>query len=51
MGIFRLRVAAVKEGACDYLSKPADADDIEAALRSPYEKFLILRQTLCQQIV
>ena len=31
-------VAAVKEGACDYLSKPADADDIEAALRSPYEK-------------
>ena len=23
-------VAAVKEGACDYLAKPADADDIEA---------------------
>ena len=31
-------VAAVKEGACDYLAKPADADDIEAALRAPYEK-------------
>jgi len=29
-------VAAVKEGACDYLAKPADADDIEAALKSPY---------------
>ncbi|SVD45118.1 uncharacterized protein METZ01_LOCUS397972 [marine metagenome] len=31
-------VAAVKEGACDYLAKPADADDIEAALKAPYEK-------------
>ena len=30
-------VAAVKEGACDYLAKPADADDIEAALKAPYE--------------
>ena len=29
-------VAAVKEGACDYLAKPADADDIEAALKAPY---------------
>ena len=29
-------VAAVKEGACDYLAKPADADDIEAALMAPY---------------
>ena len=29
-------VAAVKEGACDYLAKPADADDIEAALNAPY---------------
>ncbi|MDP6811882.1 MAG: helix-turn-helix domain-containing protein, partial [Alphaproteobacteria bacterium] len=28
-------VAAVKLGAVDYLSKPADADDIEAALRAP----------------
>ena len=25
-------VAAVKEGACDYLAKPADADDVERAL-------------------
>ena len=31
-------VAAVKEGACDYLAKPADADDVEAALKAPYEK-------------
>tara|TARA_Y100000591_G_C21596384_1_gene575734 strand:+ start:221 stop:766 length:546 start_codon:yes stop_codon:yes gene_type:complete len=29
-------VAAVKEGACDYLAKPADADDIESALLAPY---------------
>ena len=28
-------VAAVKEGACDYLAKPSDADDIEAALKAP----------------
>ena len=27
-------VAAVKAGAVDYLSKPADADDIDAALRA-----------------
>ena len=31
-------VSAVKEGACDYLAKPADADDIEAALKAPYQK-------------
>ena len=29
-------VAAVKEGACDYLAKPADADDIDSALKAPY---------------
>ncbi len=29
-------VAAIKEGAIDYLAKPADADDIEAALKAPY---------------
>jgi two-component system response regulator RegA len=28
----------VKEGACDYLAKPADADDIHASLRAPYSK-------------
>jgi two-component system response regulator RegA len=27
-------VTAVKRGAYDYLSKPADADDIDAALRA-----------------
>ena len=31
-------VAAVKEGACDYLAKPADADDIDASLKAPYSK-------------
>ena len=30
-------VAAVKEGACDYLAKPANADDIESALIAPYD--------------
>ena len=29
-------VAAVKEGACDYLAKPADADDIDASLKAAY---------------
>lgn len=28
-------VAAVKRGAVDYLAKPADADDVEAALLAP----------------
>ncbi|WOI53328.1 ActR/PrrA/RegA family redox response regulator transcription factor [Parvularcula sp. LCG005] len=28
-------VAAVKAGAIDYLAKPADADDVEKALRAP----------------
>lgn len=28
-------VAAVKRGAIDYLAKPADADDVEAALLAP----------------
>ena len=27
-------VAAIKEGAIDYLAKPADADDVEKALQS-----------------
>ena len=31
-------VAAVKEGACDYLAKPADADDVEKALLADPEK-------------
>ena len=37
-------VAAVKEGACDYLAKPADADDIEAALKAPYKEPLVRLQ-------
>lgn len=34
-GAIATAVAAVKAGAVDYLSKPADADDIESALRAP----------------
>ena len=37
-GNIHTAVAAVKEGACDYLAKPADADDIDASLRAPYSK-------------
>ena len=33
-GAIATAVAAVKIGATDYLSKPADADDVEAALRA-----------------
>jgi two-component system response regulator RegA len=33
-GAIATAVAAVKIGATDYLSKPADADDVEAALLS-----------------
>lgn len=36
-GAIASAVAAVKAGAVDYLSKPADADDIENALRAPIE--------------
>ena len=32
-------VAAIKEGAIDYLAKPADADDVEKALLAdPFKK-------------
>ena len=31
-------VAAIKEGAIDYLAKPADADDVEKALLADPEK-------------
>ena len=37
-GAIATAVAAVKAGAVDYLSKPADADDIENALRAPKEQ-------------
>jgi len=36
-------VAAIKEGAIDYLAKPADADDVEKALLAdPRKKLLLL---------
>ena len=43
-------VAAVKAGAIDYISKPADAEDVEAArLAEPNKKAAPLK-ILCQQI-
>lgn len=36
-GAIATAVAAVKIGAIDYLAKPADADDVEAALLAPEE--------------
>ena len=32
MEIFQLPLQQLKEGAIDYLAKPADADDVEKAL-------------------
>ena len=29
-------MAAIKKGTCDYLAKPANADDIDAALKATY---------------
>ena len=43
-------VAAVKEGACDYLAKPADADDIEAALKLLIHLHLNLHKIPCLRI-
>jgi len=43
-------VAAIKEGAIDYLAKPADADDVEKALLADPEKKLNHQKTLCQLI-
>ena len=43
-------VAAIKEGAIDYLAKPADADDVEKALLADPEKKLHHQKTQCQQI-
>ena len=42
-------VAAIKEGAIDYLAKPADADDVEKALLADPSKKLP-RRTPCLQI-
>ena len=35
-------VAAIKEGAIDYLAKPADADDVEKALLAEFFKVVLL---------
>ena len=43
-------VAAIKEGAIDYLAKPADADDVEKALLADPEKKLNHQRTPCQLI-
>jgi len=44
-------VAAIKEGAIDYLAKPADADDVEKALLAdPEKKKLNHQKTPCQLI-
>ena len=42
--------AAVKVGAIDYIAKPVDADDVEAALLASPESKLNLQKTQCQQI-
>ena len=43
-------VAAIKEGAIDYLAKPADAEDVEKALLQILQKKLLHQKTQCLQI-
>ena len=43
-------VAAIKEGAIDYLAKPADADDVEKALLADPSKRRLHRKIQCQLI-
>ena len=44
-------VAAIKEGAIDYLAKPADADDVEKALlANPNSKTISHQKIQCQRI-
>ena len=43
-------VAAVKAGAIDYIAKPVDADDVEAALLANQSRKQSLLKTQCQQI-
>ena len=43
-------VAAIKEGAIDYLAKPADADDVEKALLADPSKRQPHQKTRCQLI-
>ncbi len=38
MEIIPTAVAAIKEGAIDYLAKPADAEDVERALLADPDK-------------
>ena len=42
-------VAAIKEGAIDYLAKPADAEDVERALLADPSKKQLLQKIRCQQ--
>jgi len=46
----RHRVTAVKMGAVDYLSKPADADDVVAALLASGTEKSELPHNQCRQI-
>ena len=41
-------VAAIKEGAIDYLAKPADADDVEKALLADPNKRQFHQKIRCQ---
>jgi len=43
-------VAAIKEGAIDYLAKPADAEDVEKALLADPKKKLNHQKIQCQRI-
>jgi len=43
-------VAAIKEGAIDYLAKPADAEDVEKALLADPSKRAAPPRIQCQQI-
>ena len=43
-------VAAIKQGAIDYLAKPADADDIEKALLADPKSKANLQKILCLPI-
>ena len=40
-------VAAIKEGAIDYLAKPADAEDVEKALLADPQKKQLLQKIQC----
>ena len=48
-GAIATAVAAVKIGATDYLSKPADANDITAALLADEEEMPRRQKTRCQR--